>query len=167
MGLGSWGEESVVDARDLAARAYEVATDELVLVFVGGALCPASGTEGVRRDWAKAGELLQRTAAENGWRLRLLGVASAPDPRKGMRFLSRMGDFDEVAVGSGPTGIGLRRYVYAGFPGPMLIPQVVVIFRRYDENGSVADEMEVDRHVGQQEIRRWIDRGAPLPEVRS
>jgi len=137
IGLGSREEESVFDTRDLAARTYQVVADELVLVFVGGASCPASGTEGVQRDWAKAGRLLQRAAAENGWRLRRIGVAHSSDPRKGMRFLSRLGDFDEVAVGSGSAAIGLRRYVYADFPGPMLIPQVVVIFRRHDRNGPL------------------------------
>lgn len=164
-GRQSGGTATVIDARQIEGPTKETTEHELVVVFVGGATCPASRNEGVRGDLKTAGQLLARLAADNGWRLRRIGVAISAHPGEGMQFLERMGTFDEGAVGGGRSNSGLLRYVYGQFPGPMFMPQMVVLLRPYNPNGRIDREVEIERFVGQQEIARWAANGAPLPVI--
>ena len=139
---------------------------EIVLVFVGGVNCQASGTKAMQQYLTEAvAELTAVTEAE-GWRFRFVGVAQSTDPREGVAFLNRMGQgqFDEMVVGGSRAGTGLLRYVIVDFPGPSFTPQLVVLFRQYGSGSRlVNEEVQILRLVGSLEISRWIAGGATLP----
>ena len=102
--------------------------------------------------------------------LHLIGVALDADVDAGLAFLRETANFDEMVIGGGiRKNTAAARYLVAGPPGFLGIPQLVVHERRLrlrESRIEVVSDREVARHLGSAGISAWIEAGAPLSERR-
>jgi hypothetical protein len=148
------------------------AGQELAFVFIGASRCRPSNHESLPAAVEQAKLLLHDRAARSGRSFTALGIARDWRVDAGLAHLARFGRFDEVVAGRNWLNLGLLRYVWEDVPGEAATPQVLVLDRRLvDRNsaeaaeGVVQDERLVARLLGWDEIERWVERGAPLPDL--
>ena len=140
---------------------------ELVVVFISSSTCVANGDaaflEAVPRMMASAGA----SARARSMNPVMIGVAMDNDTRAGVDYLTSFGSFDEVSVGRDWGNALVIDRVWGDPDGPPAIPQVVVMTRtvRSGAGGRIVFEKErvIERFVGPDAIRAWVDGGTPLP----
>ncbi len=102
---------------------------QLVAVVVGssrlGSLADRAIVDSLRGCLGAARELAR------GRNLELVSIGSAVDqsPDVGLRWLSRIGDFDEVVAGQGWTGTAAQSFLWNLGPSQPSVPQILVFLR--------------------------------------
>lgn len=144
---------------------------ELALIYIGSSGCSPSNREPLP-EMVEALKLRLREKAHAGDRsFTTIGIARDWSVEAGMDHLRKFGRFDEVMAGRNWLNTGVSAYVWDGVPGRASTPQVLLV-HRWVENGAsgeegggyaVRDEELVMRKVGFDEIRRWVEQGAPIP----
>lgn len=138
---------------------------EIIAVYLGTSGTDSGMIETVR-DMRVA---LARQTSTTGRNLVLHGVSLEPTVEDGIRHLSIFGAFDEVSLGGNWTNSAVVRYLGPDMSNHSraLIPQVVLLEREVQNDGSenlvVGVEREIGRHVGAKDITSWVRSGAPLP----
>ncbi|MFN0179574.1 MAG: hypothetical protein ACKVZ0_12315 [Gemmatimonadales bacterium] len=137
--------------------------DEIAFVFIGASFCGAA-TEAGFGDVVK--EAIEMMAARVGgkYRLRTIGVSVDWSPRKGMDFLRRMADFDELIVGQNWLNTGVQHFARRN-GAPLAVPSLLIVRREVvvgDNDVLVLHERLLLAEVGTKPIRDWLARGAPV-----
>lgn len=94
---------------------------------------------------------LSQTARAHGLRFIYAGVALEDNAAKGLDLLQSFGPFDEVIAGGSWTGTGSVDLLTRAMPGPLELPQVVVIQREVNAGTtaiSIGQDHLVRRIVG-------------------
>jgi hypothetical protein len=82
-----------------------------------------------------------------------------------MQLEEEFGPFDEVSAGSNWLNAGAVDYIWRDEGAPPTLPQIVVVRRTVTVDADrirVKEEEVIGRHVGTDEIARWVAAGAPL-----
>lgn len=141
-----------------------VAGDVIVMVLV-----TSSGLIGERDGFPQAvteiRRELQRRADAAGMHFRAVGVSLDADTETGLSTLARVGEFDELAVGSNWMNSAVLRYILVDHKGPTGTPQLVLLKRSVSvEPISVKGEEVILRVIGGFRIIEWLNEGLPVPE---
>jgi hypothetical protein len=141
-----------------------VAGDEIVMVLV-----TSSGLIGERDGFPQAvteiRRELQRRADAAGMHFRAVGVSLDGDTETGLNTLTRVGEFDELAVGSNWMNSAVLRYILVDYEGPTKTPQLVLLKRFVTvEPIGVETEEVILRVMGGFGIIAWLNDGLPMPE---
>lgn len=142
---------------------------ELRLYVFVSERCLASRREELRAAIASIRNRLLAIAGAEGLAVVTVGVSLDGDTREGLRALRRLGPFEEVSAGSGWANEIAFRYILSAFPGPEVIPQVVLVRRdppQSNNPGTSARETLLWRAVGLAEIVRWGSTGLPVLTVK-
>jgi len=136
---------------------------ETVLVLVVDPECGASTNRTLIPAWKRLVSAL--SLLDPRGRLWRVGIAVSSDPLAGFRFLEAFGNFEEVAAGGGWMNSAVRRYLSQDLPGPVAVPQVILIERqlvvRRVGAPATAREQILQRRVGLEDISRlavWAER---------
>lgn len=104
--------------------------------------------------------------------IRTAGIAADLDAAAGIRHLTTVGSFDEVASGQGWENAAAAPWVSGQFAGPRATPQLLVLAltRQYDDstlrgNSVIVNQRLVKRLVGLNEISEWAASAAPTPAL--
>jgi hypothetical protein len=145
---------------------------ELVFVYIGSSGCSPSNAEFLPAAVEALKLRVAGQARRNGRSFAAVGVARDWDVERGLGHLRKFGRFDEVTTGRNWMNSGVLHYVWEDLPGTAATPQILVVDRRLvDRNspeaaeGVIRDERLVVRKVGTEEIRRWLEHGAPMPQL--
>ena len=158
--LNTKGQERIYDP-EIGLRSGE----ELGVVFIGAKFCQAHREPGFRELVEHMKVLLAERAARDSMAISVRGIALDWSIGDGIEFLESFGRFDQVSVGENWLNIGAMRYIWSEFPGHPAVPQVLVLKRLVEvKEGGIAIEEErlLKRVVGTDEIRRWVEQGAPI-----
>jgi hypothetical protein len=142
------------------------AESQIVLVFIGASTCAFSQPASVKRALEAAEETLARLAQHGGLRVKKIGVSVDISVAKGIEYLTRVGEFDEVLIGGGGTNIGFEFFAATVLGGPLVTPQILIVERHPRSLGQNPDggmfHVRV-RVAGGSEVERWGAAGAPVP----
>lgn len=100
------------------------------------------------------------------------GVALDARVGDGLAYLASLGEFDEVATGSGFRNMAAVERVWRAPEGLPAIPQVLVYERTLTERNDPYGDSWIDytpdrlvgRHLGTDAILAWVARGAPVDD---
>lgn len=140
---------------------------ELVLVYVGAAACGPSNVPQLPAALERIRTAVGQQALTSGMGFRTIGIAKDADARTGLDHLRKFGRFDEVAAGGGWLNTGALKYIFGDLPGVGATPQIAVILRTVEREGSalgVRDERVLTRKVGVTELTEWSNAGGRLPD---
>ncbi|HUF51096.1 MAG TPA: hypothetical protein VMN60_09700 [Longimicrobiales bacterium] len=133
---------------------------ETALILLVSPTCAASNDPKLPVAW-KAFVAAARSDSPD-FAISLIGVAMSSSPARGLDFLDRFGLFNEVTTGRGYFNTGGLRYMLNDFPGPAILPQVVVVRRQYaahaDGTRYLDSEVVVRRIWGLDDIVQAADR---------
>jgi hypothetical protein len=120
--------ERPADSTVISVAESSPSRDELVLMLVVSPTCAASRHPDLPRLWT---DIVAGTEnrLDSLTTLRLVGVVLSGDPGTGMSFIERFGHFDEVITGGGVGNVAALRYLFADYPGPPVLPQVIWLSR--------------------------------------
>jgi hypothetical protein len=135
---------------------------EMVFVFIGSPTCAWSDPPVLREVVGEIDAALALRASEWGYAFSSVGVAQSQSATDGLKYLSRVGRFDEVTAGRSWRNTGLIRYVYRDFRGIPMTPQVLVLDLDLLFEAGGREELLV-RKVGLSSIDAWMRAGAPVP----
>jgi hypothetical protein len=140
---------------------------ELVLIYVGSPTCAFSNSREIPGLVAQASSLLKAHADSLGASMTTIGAAQSASTADGLLHLEGVGHFDEITAGRAWYNSLFLRWVYGDAPGPAATPQLIVLYRRGAKGLSPGLETEVVliREVGLGALQRWIDHGAPIPQL--
>lgn len=142
---------------------------ELVLVYIGSRFCDVSNDPALPGLVEELKDELLRRSVDLNIGFSVVGVGVDWLPIDGWKHLGKYGAFDELIVGRRWHNIGALQFVEEGIVGPRVTPQVLV----YERRGSVGGDMDTNagenvmlaRKLGISQIRNWVDRGAPIPNL--
>lgn len=142
---------------------------ELVLVYIGSSTCGPSNDPRLTAWIREATDTLRYRARNTGTAVITVGVARELDVAAGISHLARTAVFDELSVGQRERNHLSQKYIARDFPGIAATPQVLVLFREYEElplggidAGSVRETLLL-RRVGLLEVENWLRLGSPIP----
>ena len=142
---------------------------ELVLVYIGSRLCDASNNPALPGLVEELKEELSRRSVDLNIGFSAVGVGVDWLPTDGWKHLGKYGEFDELIVGRRWHSIVARQFVEEGIVGPRVTPQVLVYERRKrvgeDMDTNAGENVMLARKLGISQIRNWVDRGAPIPNL--
>ena len=142
---------------------------ELVLVYIGSRFCDASNNPALPGLVEELKEELSRRSIDLNIGFSAVGVGVDWLPTDGWKHLGKYGEFDELIVGRRWHSIGARQFVEEGIVGPRVTPQVLVYERRKrigeDMDTNAGENVMLARKLGISQIRNWVDRGAPIPNL--
>ena len=142
---------------------------QLVALYFGAAGCGPCHDGRLKGALAVLKTRLSTTASALGATPHLIGVSLDADVDTGLAFLRASASFDEFVVGGGMMrNTAAARYLVAGPPGYLGIPQLVVQERVLRSSGSrieVVLDREISRYLGSATIAAWVEAGAPLPRT--
>lgn len=164
---------TLIRARDpkaaTALSAPVPARRELVLVYIGASTCGPSNDPRLTEWIREAADTLRSRARSLDAAVVTVGVARETDISTGLAHLSRTAAFDEISAEQRERNHLSLKYIERDFPGIPATPQVLVLFREYEEfplggvnPGSVRETLLL-RRVGLQEIENWLRLGTPVP----
>jgi hypothetical protein len=138
--------------------------EELVLVFIGASFCGAQHKPGFPATVERAKVALVEQARARGVQFRAHAVSLDWRPADALAFLEHFGAFDEISVGSNWLNDGAVRYIWRDLPSEPAVPQLLLIQRHVETDGTVRvrDERVVRRLLGTDQITRWVDGGAQI-----
>ncbi len=140
--------------------------DEIQIVLIVSRTCRSC--QSLVED-AVIGEMVravQLKAEDRDLKTRLVGIAVDQSWEGSIDFLRSIADFDEVLAGGGWLNTGVVLFGHRDIPGPISVPQIVVIRRnvsRLDDHTIVAPDQLLLRKVGLNELWAWQARGFPIP----
>jgi hypothetical protein len=145
----------------------ELRGTEVVVVFLSASFCMGAQNPDLRRLLPTLRARLTENLTGTEDEVTMIGVALDARPAEGIDYLQGMAEFDEIIAGKNLLNSGAIRFFWRDLPGSPEIPQIVVLRRTYHLHGSSGDigpDEEVVRFTGSDEISRWIEGGAPLPQ---
>ena len=149
------------------APAYRIdAETDLIMVYIGSHFCAASNDAALPLIVEDLKRELLAQATEWNIGFSAVGVAVDWHTRDGLKHLEKNGTFDEIMAGRSWHSLGARYFAREVIVGRPATPQVLVYIRRKrtdSEGGSTIEKVVLARKIGVSDIRRWIDRGLPIP----
>jgi len=176
LAVGWLGHRLLVVGAPRGATRPAVATDSLqiALIFVGKESCAWSNRPEVRSLLHAARAALQERADVFGARVWLVGIGVDQSAERSMRYLERIGDFDQVVAGRVGSGNANDEVPYLSelAAGSLATPQVLVVVHRRAASPGAANAASgrgelVMRQVGLFEFRRWVATGSRASFVRA
>lgn len=143
---------------------------ELAMIYVGSSTCRWSNVDFLPDVIERLKLVVQRNAEMSGRSFAAIGISKDNLVQSGLRYIGRFGEFDEVMTGRGWLNIGILKYIHTEIPGTPATPQVLVVdrvVRRGSRGTAITDERLIARKVGADEIRRWLEQGAPMRQLRA
>lgn len=144
----------------------KVPTTEYIILVMSSSTCLASATRGFDEAVRKIPELArEQLAGQPEAVARTIGVALDQDPARGVKYLSTLGEFDEIVAGGGWLNTATEKYLWGVHSLDAVTPQVVLLRRRvrYLAGGPVVEGETVERAInGAVDVMDWVSRGAPL-----
>ncbi len=140
----------------------EKAITEVVFVFIASSRCAAMRNEEVREAVLEVRDSVKVLASRIGARAVTMGVAIDFDQGAGISMLSKLGPWDEVAVGRNWLNAAVIHYVWRDVPGSPAIPQILLLRRTVRSVGDevlVGDDSLLIRLVGGEEVMSWVTKG--------
>jgi len=149
---------------------YENETgEEISFVYIGSSGCVNANRKGFPEIIKTLKRRVHKKVKNNGRSFSAIGVAVDWKPVDGIEHLRKFGTFDEVMAGRSWMNTGALKYMWEDIPGKPATPQIVIIKRKNRIKRGVTYQVKkeelLSRKVGIQEIRRWRDRGIPLPSL--
>lgn len=142
---------------------------ELVLVYIGSRFCDASNDPALPGLVEELKDELLRRSLDLNIGFSVVGVGVDWLPTDGWKHLGKYGAFDELIVGRRWHSIGALQFVEEGIVGPRVTPQVLVYERRKRVGGGMGtnagENVMLARKLGISQIRNWVERGAPIPNL--
>lgn len=141
---------------------------EVIAVYVG-----AIGTDsltGMSETLSDMSVAVRRQTASSGRGFLMRGVSIEPMVEDAVRHLSSLAHFDEISAGGNWTNSAVVRYlgINDGRVSDSPIPELILLERDVRSDGSrtlqVGEERELARFTGLDQIKGWVNRGAPLPQ---
>lgn len=128
---------------------------ELVAVFIASSTCGASAHPTLPEALGKIRASLGARATAAGKRFIFIGVALDEQPSVGLAFLEPFGPFDEVMAGGSWVGTGAVDFLIRGNPGPLALPQLLILERDIKAEASaisISEDRVLARKLGFDEI---------------
>ncbi|MDX2059478.1 MAG: hypothetical protein SFV24_16830 [Gemmatimonadales bacterium] len=152
--------------------------DEVVMVLIVSSQCRAAEARMFRRAVSRLADIVERAANARGHRMVTLGVSLDVRIEEGLRSLSGLGPFNEIAVGNSWMNRGAQTFIWETVPGQPAVPQVLVLSRSialdgaaiafgpYELLGRFIGAAEVDRAA----VLHWVSviqesQGIPDPRA--
>jgi len=139
---------------------------EVFFVLLAGSRCHGIRIPGFKEQLARAKELVAKQAAAQGAVFASIGIAIDPISDDGLAMLREFGPFDEVDAGSNWENLGATAFFWRELPGPGSVPQVLIVAREVDDNGSdkivIGPDKLLVRRVGGNALLAWAKAGAPI-----
>lgn len=132
---------------------------ELIALFIASSTCGASNHPTLPADLRRIRAALASNAAAGRKRFAFVGVALDENPRVGIQFLERFGPFDEILSGGSWVGTGAIDFMIRGIPGPLALPQLLVLERTVKVDASsinVSADRIVARVLGFDEMALFL-----------
>lgn len=133
----------------------EQSRPQLTLVLIGASWCGASTAKGFPDSLEVLKASLAGRAQARGLAFGTLGIAMDRNRQEGLRFLDKMGRFDQYVLGGNWLNEGLVRFVWRDSPGQPEVPQVVLVLRtrQFSMAGiSLGQDSIVGRYTGTEDI---------------
>lgn len=128
---------------------------EVLAVLIASSTCAGSKVSGFHRAVHVIAEKLDREAEEQHLTPLLVGVSVDNSVEQGIKFLSGLGDFNEVIAGMYLRNLGVQQYISGPFPGPLIYPQILILTRTTQLRKGVmtfSNERVIERAVGADKI---------------
>jgi hypothetical protein len=141
---------------------------QIVAVYIGATSCGPCQLPDVKAAIKGFKTLAAANAAKEGAAFSVLGVANDWAVSDGVAFLSDVGPFDQIAVGSNWTNIGAERFIWRDSTGSSAMPQIVILERTVTPEGTTitfSNERVLRRIVGAKDIPAWVAAGAPITRI--
>lgn len=143
-----------------------VPTTEYIILVISSSTCLASSTRGFDDAVRRIPELArEQLTGQPEAVARTIGVALDQDPGQGVKYLSTLGEFDELVAGGGWLNTATEKYLWGVHALDALTPQVVLLRRRvrYLDGRPVVEGETVTRAInGAVDVMDWVSEGAPL-----
>jgi hypothetical protein len=139
---------------------------ELVEIFVGNSGCAASTSTQIPGAMATIAASLGTQMIKKGGYVTRRGVALDGQPADGLRFLNRVGTFDEIDLGHNWLNAEAVNYIWRDVPGKAALPQIILVEHHVQVTPSaitIGPDRVVARKIGMHAIVEWARAGAPLP----
>lgn len=104
---------------------------QVILVLLGTERLLQRQTNEVMSAFREFRAAVRKSAAANSMSLVTVGAAIDHAPDQGLRWLGKIGGFDEVSAGQSWTGSGAREFVWADSNPQASLPQVMVLIRNF------------------------------------
>lgn len=162
---------STAAERPPALKAIETGGEQMVLIYFGKSRCAWSNHADLPEALRSIRLALDLKAADRNESLVFVGSALDSMASEGIRHLSRIGQFDEVASGYGwANSVALSR-LWGGYGPPVSTPQLLLLRRELVVERlpgtllySVRNERLLARKTGLHQILAWAAAGAPIPK---
>jgi hypothetical protein len=131
---------------------------EIVLVLIGSESCGAHGIAGFNEAVRRARMRIAAHAEEQGVSFASTGVSFDWSIQDGLRFLDRLGPWDEVIIGRNWFGFAAAHFVWRDLPGDPVIPQVIVLERQIERQSEaiiIGNYRVLFRIIGADNIIEW------------
>lgn len=138
---------------------------EVLMVVLVSAACTWSTSPGLADSLRMLRRKLQAEASKRGFGFSTLGVAVDHDVSAGVKLLSRLGPFDQVAAGNAWLNVAAVDYIWRDVAGEPGLPQVVLVRRTVSRGPNaivVGPDLLLERAVGPATVSAWLTRGATL-----
>jgi hypothetical protein len=139
--------------------------EEVVAVFVTQATCIGSKQPHMPNTIERMKVGLARQAAQRHEGLSVVGVSLDWAAQEGVDHLAKFGAFDEIIVGRNWYGTGATRFIWRDLPGQPSTPQILLLRHSITTTPRgivISKESEIRRIIGADEIKKWVDSGAPV-----
>ena len=129
--------------------------DQVVVVYVTASWTRGESDPSFRSQVKTLLEALRREAGQRSVALSLVGASLDMDPQEGLKYLRRIGQFDQVVVGAGWINWIAVEYFWRDHPGLPAVPQLLVLRRHvatHQNYISVGPDSLLGRFAGEQII---------------
>lgn len=147
--------------------------EEIVFTYITSPACALCTQSETFENVIKLKNLLKEKADSLDLGYLALAVVISWDVDEGYNHLKNFGKFDEILIGNNWFGTGGIKYLFEEIPGRPGVPQILLTKRIYnaevDESGmiqsmsGVETEVEITRKVGTNNIEKWLEEKARLP----
>lgn len=154
----SRGEAAGVGVGSIIPTAHDSVTSQFLVVVLGATWCVGANDKRLREAIGGVQSFRARTSRQN---LALVGIAIDRNPKQGMAWLNRLGDFDELLTGSHWLNTGMIHFVWSGGLTRPALPQLMVMARKVNlSKGAlgVSGERLIESAVGVRAIQDLVER---------
>lgn len=131
---------------------------ERVAIVLGSSWCPACRNDSLPGAIHRLMEQLRIRAEADGRSFATIGAAIDWQREPGIRWLDKVGTFDEITVGRSWVNSAAVRHIWRESQGIPALPQVVLIERTVKPDSNrvhVTEDRLLDRRHGLGEIQEW------------
>lgn len=139
--------------------------DQILFVYIGSEDCKFSLSAKFADLVTSARNSVSKQAKLATMDFSSLGVSAGPSAQAGIRYLARFGSFDQISSGRGWLNDSMEHYVWQTLIGDGAVPQIVVVKRHLDVRDpgyEFSNEKVLVRALGELQISKWVQDGAPI-----